>query len=184
MKKGFGAKKESQKVSKKKVKKKKDSSGLKKSFNSQTKRELTVEEKTQLLKDYALENLGRDVIVAYVHLSDKYEEIPEKIVQKAEEIFGEELGNELLDEVYFDDLEDGIIEYIAKQKGGENWLESYQDLIRGLNLASWDIETMDEDEDNFIEPDEVQDCLSSFQKRKIYYGLMTVEKIRNRFLMF
>ena len=49
MKKGFGAKKESQKVSKKKVKKNKDSSGQTKSFNSQTKRELTVEEKTQLL---------------------------------------------------------------------------------------------------------------------------------------
>lgn len=172
MKKGFGSKKESQKVSKKKVKKKKDSSGTKKSFNSQTKRELTVEEKTQLLKDYALENLGRDVIVSYIHLSDQYEEIPERVVQKAEEIFGEELGDELLDEVCFDDLEDGIIEYIAKQKGGENWLESYQDLIRGLSLVSWDIETIDEDEDNFISPDEVNDCLSNFYQRKIDYGLI------------
>lgn len=172
MKKGFGAKKESQKVSKKKVKKKKDSSGLKKSFNSQTKRELTVEEKTQLLKDYALENLGRDIIVAYVHLSDQYEEIPERVVQKAEDIFGEELGDELLDEVCFDELEDGIIEYIAKQKGGENWLESYQDLIRGLSLVSWDIETIYEDEDNFISPDEVDACLSNFYQRKIDYGLI------------
>lgn len=172
MKKGFGSKKESQKVSKKKVKKNKDSSGQKKSFNSQTKRELTVEEKTQLLKDYAQENLGRDIIVAYVHLSDQYEEIPERVVQKAEDIFGEELGDDLLDEVCFDDLEDGIIEYIAKQKGGKNWLESYQDLIRGLSLVSWDIETMDEEEDNLIDPDEVDACLSNFYQRKIDYGLI------------
>ena len=57
MKKGFGAKKESQKVSKKKVKKNKDSSGQTKSFNSQTKRELTAEENQGISSDNKV-NIG------------------------------------------------------------------------------------------------------------------------------
>lgn len=184
MKKGFGNTKQSQKVTKKKSKKKKRNTEIKKSLNYQKQKSLTFEEREQKWTDYAYKNLGKDIIVSYDYLSRQYWEYPKRIVEKAIEIFEGNEGRKFLNEVYFDDLEDGVIEHIAKEKGGENWLCIYRKLIRALSIASYYIDTMDDEEDNYIELDEVQDCLSSFQKRKIDYGLMTVEKLRNQFLIF
>ena len=64
MKKGFGIKKESQKVTKKKSKKKKRISELKKSLNSQKQKSLTFEEREQKWTYYAYKNLERDIIVS------------------------------------------------------------------------------------------------------------------------
>lgn len=180
MKKGFRVKKKSQKVKPKN----KRMSELKQLFNAQKPKSLTVEEKAQKWKDYAYENLGRDLIVSYCYLSEEYWEYPERIVQRERAIFGEREGYKFFSEVYFDYLENGIIEHIAKQKGGENWTEIYRKLIRALNLAAFDIETIDQDDENYIEPDEVEACLSSFERRKIEEGLVTIEDLRNRYLIY
>ncbi len=184
MKKGFGIKKEYIKVTQKKVKEKKRISEIKKLFNSHNNKSSTVKAKYQQWIDYAYQNLGRDIIVCLAYESLRYWEYPERIVEKALEIFEGREGYKFLMVVYFDSLEHGIIEYIAKEKGGENWLGIYRKLLKALSIASCYIEILDENEANLLDRDDVQDCLSSLYQRKIDYGLIKEDQGINDFPIF